>query len=138
MNAISPTTSPGRRQLWFGLLAAILGVAIYMGLFLGTGLLHMPWYTLALGVLGLLLVLFSLKHKRTAWRFLAFIFVGALVALECWFLLSYIRNPAYTGPLAPGKPFPAFTAKLTSGQPFTRADLAGDKDTVLIFYRGHW
>jgi MFS family permease len=138
MNAITPTISPGRRQLWFGLLAAILGVAIYMGLFLGAGHLHMPWYTLASAVVGLMLVLLSLKHKRTAWRFLALFFVGALVALEGWFLLSYIRNPAYAGPLSPGRPFPAFTAKHTTGQPFTQADLTDDKDTVLIFYRGHW
>jgi hypothetical protein len=69
---------------------------------------------------------------------MALVLVAFLAAGEWWFLLNYARLPAYTGPVAAGGPFPDFQAAKTDGTPFTRTDLAGDRGTALVFFRGHW
>jgi hypothetical protein len=97
-----------------------------------------PWYAPALATIGVLLVLLSLQRRTSAWRGIAFVLVAALAGLQWWFLLGYTRLPTYTGPVAAGESFPAFAAKRANGTPFTRADLAGDQATALVFFRGHW
>jgi hypothetical protein len=102
------------------------------------GRLDTPWYAPALATAGAGLVLLSLWRRPTAWRVLALILVGLLAGSEWWFLLGHSRLPAYTGPLAKGTPFPEFRAARADGTPFTRADLEGEHDTALVFFRGRW
>jgi hypothetical protein len=53
-------------------------------------------------------------------------------------VLYEMRLPPYTGPIAVGRPFPAFKARLADGTPFAQHDLAGDRRTALVFFRGRW
>jgi hypothetical protein len=133
----SPPTT-GRTAAWLGIALAIGGVVLYMVLFLGFGILDLPWYTLAASLVGFVLMVYALLHRRSVWRFVGLFVVGLLILAESWFLFSYTVNPSYAGPLVPGKPFPSFFAKQANGQPFTEKDLAGSEHTVLVFYRGHW
>ena len=71
-------------------------------------------------------------------RGLALILVALLAAGEWWFLLVYVRLPAYTGPVAARQSFPEFHALRVDGTGFTQRDFVGDRDTALIFFRGHW
>jgi peroxiredoxin len=48
------------------------------------------------------------------------------------------RLPLYKGPVAMGRPFPAFATVRADGSPFTQRDLQGDKNSVLVFFRGRW
>jgi hypothetical protein len=122
--------------MWLGVLLAPLGIAGYMVQFVGLHCLDIPWYTLALSGLGVVLVIISLWSRFTIWRLAALLFVAGLAVLE--FLSGYtLRLPEYKGPAKPGQAFPAFTA-LADGKPFTQADLKGDKDTAMVFFRGHW
>ena len=62
---------------------------------------------------------------------------GPLAGAEGAFLAA-LRLPAYTGPVAAGRPFPAFATIRADGTPFTQSDLEGDQDTVMVFFRGRW
>jgi hypothetical protein len=138
MNPATPSTpGNGRGLLWLGVLCAIAGPPIYMAQLTVWGQTVNPWYMPVLATLGAGLVIVSLR-RRTIWRGLAFVFVGFLAAGSWWFLTSYVRLPAYTGPVAAGERFPEFRALRAGGAPFTRADLAGDRATALVFFRGHW
>ena len=65
--------------------------------------------------------------------------IGLLTVGEWWFLLGYSRLPTYAGPVLAEQPFPDFApASLADGTPFTRDNLIGEKDTVLVFFRGFW
>jgi hypothetical protein len=120
--------------LGFGL--AVLGIAAYV-LQLWLRRLSVPWYMPAAALLGAALVAASLWEKRTVWRILALVVVLLLGGFEVMALNS-MRLPRYTGPVAVGKPFPAFEAKLADGSPFSQASLPGDRDTVMVFFRGRW
>ena len=96
-----------------------------------------PWYMPCAATLGAALLVVSLWRKRTVWRMLALLLVVLLAGAEWTFLLA-TRPPAYTGPVAEGRPFPAFATARADGTPFTQADLAGDKNNVLVFFRGRW
>ena len=131
------TTRPrGRLLMLLGLGLAALGIAAYV-LQLRLQRLSVPWYMPAAALLGAALVAASLREKRTVWRVLALAVVLLLGGFEAMALLS-MRLPRYTGPVAVGKPFPAFEARLADGSPFTQANLAGDRDTVMVFFRGRW
>ena len=135
--SIATTTRPrGRLLMLLGLGLAALGVAAYV-LQLRLQRLSVPWYMPAMALLGAALVAASLREKRTVWRVLALVVVLLLGGFEVMALNS-MRLPRYTGPVAVGKPFPAFEAKLADGSPFTQASLAGDRDTVMVFFRGRW
>jgi hypothetical protein len=139
------TTSPpvaapkagGRLLLWTGILVAVLGIVAY-ALQLEAARLTTPWYAAALATLGAALILVSVLRRFTVWRFVALLFVGSLAAGEWWFLLSYSQLPSYAGPVTEGQPFPEFTVALADGTPFTQDNLKGDRDTLLVFFRGHW
>ncbi len=137
-----PTSPPirgtGRWFLWLGVLCAILGPPLYAAQLMVWGRTTEPWYAPVLASLGVVLVILSLRRRTTVWRGLALAFVLFLAAGDWWFLTSYTRLPAYTGPVAAGEAFPEFQAKRADGTLFTRADLAGDRATALIFFRGHW
>ena len=119
-----------------GLGLAVLGIAAYV-LQLWLQRLTVPWYMPAMAWIGAALVAASLWEKRTVWRVLALIVVVLLGGFEVM-ALNAMRLPPYTGPVAVGRPFPAFEAKRADGTPFTQVDLAGDRHTTLVFFRGRW
>jgi hypothetical protein len=136
---IAPPKSAGRPLLWLGIAAALLGLIVYAALLMAFGFLHMPWYAPALATLGVGLIVLSLLRRATVTRIVALVLFGLLTAGEWWFLLVGSRLPAYAGPVSAESPFPDFApAQHADGTRFTRKDLIGDKDTVLIFFRGHW
>ena len=106
-------------------------------LMLAAKILITPWYAPLLGTLGVILMTVALVRSRTVWRFAAVAIFTLLVAFQ-WFGLFALRTPAYTGPVKDGQPFPAFATTLADGSAFTRADLQGDQNTVMVFFRGHW
>ncbi|HEX5272801.1 MAG TPA: hypothetical protein VFW33_20025 [Gemmataceae bacterium] len=141
MSITSPPAAPpkvgGRPLLWLGLLAAVAGVPLYM-LQLRAANLMTPWYAPALASLGAALVLLSLRRRPTVWRCAALLLAGLIAGGEWWFLASYVRLPAATGRVAAGRQLPEFAARRADGTPFTPDDLKGDKETVLVFFRGRW
>jgi hypothetical protein len=118
-------------------LAPVLGVVAY-AFQVNAGILTTPWYGPALATLGTALILVALRRRVSVWRVAALLLVGALTAGEWWFLLSYSTLPDYSGPVAEGQTFPEFAAARADGTPFTQDDLKGDRDTVLVFFRGRW
>jgi hypothetical protein len=136
MSITTMTRPRGRLFMLLGLGLAALGIAAYV-LQLWLRRLSVPWYMPAAALLGAALVAASLRESRSAWRILALVVVLILGGLEVMALNS-MRLPRYTGPVAVGKPFPAFEAKLADGSPFTRASLAGDRATAMVFFRGRW
>jgi hypothetical protein len=134
---IAPPQTGGRLLLWTGVQAAIIGVVAYMVQMIA-GRLTTPWYAPALATLGALLILVSLLRRFTVLRILALLPIGALAAFEWWLILLGSAQPAYSGPVAQGKPFPEFTAARADGTTFTQEQLKGEQDTVMVFFRGHW
>jgi hypothetical protein len=76
-------------------------------------------------------------RSRSIWRWTAVVIFTLFAAFQWWALLA-MRLPAYTGPVKDGQPFPAFATTLADGSSFTQADLQGDQNTVMVFFRGHW
>lgn len=134
--ATTPRHVPGRLYLLLGLALAPLGVIGYL-VQLKQMHLSVPWYMPILGTLAALLIITSLWQKRTVWRVLALIPVLLLAGFEWMFLLG-TQLPAYTGPVAVGQPFPTFATVKADGMPFTRRDLEGEQNSVLVFFRGRW
>jgi len=138
--AISSATAPqrflGRLWLALGFGLPVLGV---MGYVLQLWLRHLttPWYLPVLATLGVACVCVSLWRMRTVWRWLALLLV-LMLAGGSWAFLVAARLPAYTGPIAVGKPFPLFTTMRADGTPFTQRNLAGSSKSVLVFFRGRW
>jgi hypothetical protein len=134
---INPAT-PFRSRLFVlsGLGLAVLGVVAYV-VQISLQRLMLPWYMPVLASLGAVLIIVSLLERRTVWRVFALLAVVLLACAEIAFLYA-VRLPAYTGPVAVGRPFPAFEAKRAGGAPFTQLDLAGDQKSVLVFFRGRW
>ncbi|HEY7423063.1 MAG TPA: hypothetical protein VH682_02365 [Gemmataceae bacterium] len=133
---VAPRRSPGRLYLTLGLGLAVLGVIAYV-VQVAAHRLTFPWYMPIAATLGLVFLAVSLWKKRTVWRVLALLLVGLLAGAE-WAILLAARLPAYTGPVAAGKPFPAFATMRADGTPFTERDLEGDQNSVLVFFRGRW
>src|SRR5438309_10615489 len=103
---VAPRRSAGRLLLFLGLGLAVLGVAAYAAQ-VWARLLWPPWYVPASATLGAVLLVVSLWRRRTVWRVLVLLLVTLLAAGEWAFVLE-TRLPAYTGPVAEGRPFPAF------------------------------
>jgi len=132
----APHRVPGRLLLLLGLGLAVLGVVAYVVQF-SLKRLMAPWYLPTLALFGIVLVVMSLLEKRTVWRLFALLAVALLAGGELALLFA-LRLPPYTGPVAVGRPFPAFEARRADGTPFTQRDLAGDRNNVLVFFRGRW
>jgi len=132
----APQRFRGRLFLLSGLGLAVLGVVAYMVQF-SLQRLMAPWYMPTLASLGVVLVIVSLLERRTVWRVLALLSVVLLAGTE-WAFLYAVRLPPYMGPIAVGQPFPAFETKRADGTTFTQRDLAGDRNNVLVFFRGRW
>jgi hypothetical protein len=127
--------SRGRLFLALGLLLALAGVIVYAMQVAG-GRLSLAWYLPVTGTLGVILVLGSLWQRRTILRVLALLFVLLLAAGEWMLLLE--RLPPYSGPVQAGQPFPPFATLRADGTSFTQRDLEGEKNNVLVFFRGRW
>jgi hypothetical protein len=135
----APPKVGGRPLLWLGLLAAVAGVPLYAVQVNVFGNLRWPWTGPALASLGAALILLSLGRRLTAWRVLAFLFAAFFAGAGWWFLLSFAKLPSDTGRLVAKQEIPEFTAYNADGSPFTQEDFKkGDKDSVLVFYRGRW
>jgi hypothetical protein len=120
--------------LGFGL--AALGVIGYVVQF-RAGRLWAPWYIPILATLSALCTVVALLRARSLWRVLALVVLVLFAGLTWAFLLG--RLPRYEGPVAEGTPFPAFaTVKADGTSPFTQRDLEGDRDNLLVFFRGRW
>lgn len=129
--------SSGRKFLWLGVGAAVLGPLAYTGQLIAHKLVT-PWYVPALGTLAVGLVIVSLTYRRTVWRVLALVLVALLAAAEWHFLVKDAVLPDYAGPVAVGKPLPPFASRWADGTPFGPADLRGKENMVLVFFRGRW
>jgi hypothetical protein len=127
---------PGRLLVLLGLGVAIVAVAAYIAQ-IAAHRLTAPWYLPITATIGLGLVILSLLQARSVWRWLVLLLV-VLIAGATWTFLLGTRLPPYTGPVAVGKPFPAFQTVRADGTPFTERDLQGDKNSVMVFFRGRW
>ena len=131
-----PSPIRGRMLLLGGLGLAVLGIGIF-AIQIFRQSLALPWYVPMFALVGVVLVTISMVQRRTAARIIALVGLTLLTGLEfaAW---QVLRLPAYTGPIAVGRPFPAFASTLADGRPFTQADLAGKNHTALVFFRGRW
>jgi hypothetical protein len=132
----APGRFPGRLYLALGLGLAALGVLGY-GAQLWAQHLKAPKYLPYSATLGAVLVVAALWQARSVWRVLALLLLLLLAGAEWTFVLGS-RLPAYTGPVEVGRPFPAFATARSDGTPFTPRDLLGDRNHVLVFFRGRW
>jgi hypothetical protein len=135
-SSAAPNRFRGRLFLLLGLGLAVLGVVAYV-VQISLQRLMAPWYMPVLAVLGVVLVAMSLFERRTIWRLFALLAVVLLAGAELA-LLYALRLPPYTGPIAEGRPFPAFETRRADGTALTQRDLAGDRNNVLVFFRGRW
>jgi hypothetical protein len=135
IESTAPISFLGRRLVFAGLGLAVAGVAIYV---VQVSLRHLttPWYLPLTATIGALTIAVSLWQRPGVWRALALVFVLLLTLGEWGFVLG-TKLPAYSGPVAVGKPFPDFSTKRSEGASFTRNDLT-DQNTVLLFFRGRW
>jgi len=127
---------PGRLLLWLGLGVALAAVVAY-ALQVRAHVLTTPWYLVSALTAAVALVAVSLWQARSVWRILALLLV-AVVAGGAWTLVVGTRLPPYTGPVAVGQAFPAFQTVRADDTPFTNRDLQGDKNSVIVFFRGRW
>jgi hypothetical protein len=132
----APLRSRGRLFLLLGIGLAVLGVVGYV-VQISLQRLMAPWYMPVLATLGGVLVIISLREKRTVWRVFALVGVGLLAAGE-WGILFAFRLPPYTGPVTVGRPFPSFETSRADGTLFTQSNLTGDRASTLVFFRGRW
>jgi hypothetical protein len=139
MNDLDKTNPrhPGRSWLLLGVLVAVAGPVVNILLMFAARILITPWYAPLLGTLGLALIILAFMRSRSLWRWTSVVIVTLLVAFQWWVVLA-MRTPAYTGPVKSGQPFPAFATTLADGSAFTQAELQGDQNTVMVFFRGHW
>jgi hypothetical protein len=139
MNDLSKNASrhPGRSLLLVGVFLAVAGPVLMILLMFAVKMLITPWYAPLLGTLGVALIVLALTRSRSIWRWTAVVIFTLLVAFQWWALFA-MRTPAYTGPVKDGHPFPVFATTLADGSVFTQADLQGDQNTVMVFFRGHW
>jgi hypothetical protein len=139
MNDLYKTTArnPARSLLLLGMFLAVAGYVLMMLLMFAAKILITPWYAPLLGTLGVALIILAVMRSRSIWRWTALVIFTLFVAFQ-WYALFAMRTPAYTGPVKVGQPFPAFATTLADGSAFTQADLQGDQNTVMVFFRGHW
>ena len=128
---------PGRMYLLLGALLAAAGLVIY-ALQFRAKVLTTPWYVPVLATVGVALAVASLARYRSVGRWAAVVLLTLFAAAEWVFLLVLMSTPPYTGPAKAGQPFPAFATTLADGSTFTQDNLKGDRNTVLVFFRGRW
>jgi hypothetical protein len=134
-----PGTSrhPGRLYLVLGILVALAG-PVLIAVQMRAHILRTPWYAPILATLGLVLLVAALMQARSLWRWAAAVLVGLFAGFQWVAVLVLMNAPPYTGPAEPGRPFPTFATTFADGSPFTQESLKGDRNTVLVFFRGRW
>lgn len=136
-HSASPLRHPGRWLVALGFGIAALGIATYIAQVVG-GHLKAPWYLPITGMLGMACLVVALRMAPNVWRILGLAVLVLISGVELLLLFGN-RLPAYEGTrLVTGEPFPAFTTAKADGTPFTGSDLVGDRDTVMVFFRGRW
>jgi hypothetical protein len=138
---VPKTTSPSpsrRGFLWLGVAFAVVGIPLYFVQLMALGRTDSPWYAPVMASLGVVMVFLALLRRASLGRWLVLSLMVALMAGEWWFLLRYVRLPAYNGPVSSGQPFPKFRAMRADGSNFANTNLIGDRTTALVFFRGHW
>ena len=135
-NTLARPVQSGRGWIWLGIGLALAGIGAYV-LQLAAGRLFMPWYMPALATIAVGLAALALWRARSIWRVIALVLLLLLAGGE-WAMMLSMKVPAYTGPVAVGKPLPVFKTLRADGAAFANANLVNDKNTVLVFFRGHW
>ena len=93
----------------------------------------------ALATLGVGLIGLSIVRRWTIVRIAALLLVGVLAAGEWWFLLAGSRVPCTPAPSPRKSRSPRSRPPIGPTEHRSRAaDLVGEKDTVLVFFRGLW
>jgi hypothetical protein len=96
------------------------------------------WYVPVLSSAGMLLLILSVRRRRSVVR-MVFLMLFAIVCGFEWYAFTVAtRSPAYTGPAQPGRKVPQFAARLADGAPSKSSDLETGTSTVMVFYRGRW
>jgi hypothetical protein len=131
LSTTAPRPSAGRLFLGLGLLLTVLGIVGYI-VQLSMGRLFTPWYVPISATVGLVCVFLALGKRRTVWRWLALVLVVLFAGAE-WAIMFGAQLPAYTGPIAVGKPMPVFTTVRADGTPLTQRDLVGEKNNAMVF-----
>ncbi len=139
LQPVAPTTSTPRRQPLFlgGLLLFLAGPALY-AVQISLGQLWTAWYMPLLASLGVVLMIASVRQRRSVWRGAALAFFALLCGSEWYLMLVAAKTPAYTGPAQPGSKLPPFAAMLADGTPFSNQDVEQEIRSVLVFNRGRW
>lgn len=138
MNASSKinSSSTGSSSLWLGLGLAAFGIGAYVAQ-IQMALLKAPWYLPVVTTIGAILIAAALWQRRSVWRIVALMLL-VLLAGGAWAFMFFFRYPEYAGPAKVDQPIPAFTTFNADGKPFSEGDLKGDKNTVMVFFRGRW
>jgi hypothetical protein len=143
MNDVNQTSvatklHPGRLYVALGVLVPLAALVVY-ALQLHYNVLKAPWYVPVLGTVGFVSLLMALAQSRSVWRWTATVLVALLVGGEWVSMLVLLRAQDYNGPAKAEHPFPAFRTTLADGYTtFDQESLKGDKNTVMVFFRGRW
>ena len=135
--ATGTSKHPGRYLLLLGVLLVVGVYVVNMLLMFAAKILITAWYGPIVGTLGLVLIILALMRSRSIWRWTVVVIFTLFVSFQ-WLALLAMGLPAYTGPVEDGQPFPAFATTLANGTAFTQDDLKGERNTVMVFFRGHW
>jgi len=119
------------------MLLPFIGIAIYV-FQVQAKILRTPWYIPVIATVGLALIILALVQSRSVIRWLAVVLFTLFAGL-LWVVFGVMMNvPEYTGPVKVEQPFPSFSTTLADGSKFTEDNLKGDKNTVMVFFRGRW
>ena len=139
MEYLQPVDPTPRRWPLFigGLLLFLAGPVLYA---VQVSLKHLwtPWYMPLLASLGVVLMIASVRQRRSVWRGAALAFFALLCGGEWYLMLVAAKTPAYIGPAQPGSKLPPFATVLADGTPFTNQDVEHEVRSVLVFNRGRW
>ena len=139
LQPVVPTTcTPRRRPLFIGGLLMFLAGPVLYAVQVALGHLWTAWYLPLLASLGVVLMIVSVRQRRSVWRGAALAFFALLCGGEWYLMLVASKTPVYTGPAQPGSKLPPFAAVLADGKPFTIHDVEQEIRSVLVFNRGRW
>ena len=146
----------GRRRngaIWLGLLLTVLGPLRGELEFIGFPESPLPWTSLVLPIVGVLLVIIGLWRAFRQPQTYRGRIAGSVIAVVCLLLLagsiklfSIARQlPESAGAPQVGQRAPDFTLPDSDGHPVSLAQLisgspgsAAPKAVLLVFYRGYW
>ena len=139
LQTVAPTISlPRRRPLFLGGLVLFLAGPVLNAVQILLKHLWTPWYVPVLASLGVVLMIVSVRQRRSVLRGAALAFFVLLCGGEWYLMLVAAKTPAYTGPAQPGSKLPPFATVLADGTPFTNKNVEQEIRSVLVFNRGRW